>query len=178
VALPPGTGDAGWLRAFHSVVPPVLRAFKPEILVSQHGCDSHVLDPLAHLALSVDAQRTSYVSIHELAHELCDGKWLALGGGGYELVDVVPRAWTHLTAIAAHRPIPFDAEVPQEWRDYVQERYGRAGPTHMGDVETRGGEVWWRSWAVGFDPEDAVDVAVMATREAAFPTHGLDIWFD
>jgi acetoin utilization protein AcuC len=38
--------------------------------------------------------------------------------------------------------------------------------------------VWWRSWAVGFDPEDAVDVAVMATREAAFPTHGLDIWFD
>jgi acetoin utilization protein AcuC len=178
VALPPGTGDAAWLRAFHSVVPPVLRAFKPEILVSQHGCDSHVLDPLAHLALSVDAQRTSYVSIHDLAHELCDGKWLALGGGGYELVDVVPRAWTHLTAIAAHRPIPHDAEVPQEWRDYVLERYERPGPTHMGDVETRGGQVWWRSWAVGFDPEDAVDVAVMATREAAFPSHGLDIWFD
>ncbi|MGH8827928.1 MAG: acetoin utilization protein AcuC, partial [Jiangellaceae bacterium] len=52
VALPPGTNDAGWLRAFHAVVPPILRAWKPQILVSQHGCDSHVEDPLAHLALT------------------------------------------------------------------------------------------------------------------------------
>jgi len=178
VALPPGTGDAGWLRAFHSVVPPLLRAFNPEIMVTQHGCDSHVLDPLAHLALSVDAQRTSYDAIHDLAHEVCGGRWIALGGGGYELVDVVPRAWAHLTAIAAHRPIPFDAEVPQAWRDYVLERYERPGPTRMGDTDARGGQVWWRSWAVGFDPEDAVDIAVMATREAVFPFHGLDIWFD
>ena len=178
VALPPGTGDAAWLRAFHSVVPPVVRAFNPQILVSQHGCDSHVLDPLAHLALSVDAQRTSYDSIHDLAHEVCGGKWVALGGGGYELVDVVPRAWTHLTAIAAHRPISLDTLVPARWRDYVQERFKRPGPTHMGDVLTKGGRVWWRSWAVGFDPEDPVDVAVMATREAVFPFHGLDIWFD
>jgi acetoin utilization protein AcuC len=178
VALPPGTGDAAWLRAFHSVVPQVLRAFKPEIMVTQHGCDSHVLDPLAHLALSVDAQRTSYDSIHDLSHELCDGKWVALGGGGYELVDVVPRAWTHLTAIAAHQPIPLATEIPQVWRDYVQERYDRPGPTHMGDVLAGGDRVWWRSWAVGFDPEDALDVAVMATREAVFPLHGLDIWFD
>ena len=52
VALPPGTGDAGWLRAFHAVVPPLLRAFEPDVLVTQHGCDTHALDPLAHLALS------------------------------------------------------------------------------------------------------------------------------
>jgi acetoin utilization protein AcuC len=178
VALPPGTGDAAWLRAFHSVAPQLLRAFNPEILISQHGCDSHVLDPLAHLSLSVDAQRTSYDSIHELAHEVCGGKWVALGGGGYELVDVVPRAWTHLTAIAAHCPIPLDASVPQVWRDHVRERFGRSAPTHMGEGVAKGGRVWWRSWAVGFDPEDPVDHAVMATREAVFPFHGLDIWFD
>jgi acetoin utilization protein AcuC len=174
----PGTGDAAWLRAFHAVVPPLLRAFNPEILVSQHGCDSHYLDPLAHLALSVDAQRTSYESIHDLAHELCSGRWVALGGGGYELVEVVPRAWTHLTAIAAHRPIPLDAQVPQEWRDYAQEHYGSPGPAHMGDGVAERGRVWWRPWEVGYDPEDAVDRAVMATREAVFPGHGLDIWFD
>ena len=178
VALPPGTGDAAWLRAFHSVVPPVLRAFRPEILVSQHGCDSHFLDPLAHLSLSLDAQRTSYESIHDLAHEVCDGRWAALGGGGYAVVDVVPRAWTHLTAIAAHRPIPLVAEVPQVWRDHVEQISGQAGPTHMGDGVAERGRVWWRSWEVGYDPADPVDFAVMATREAVFPHHGLDVWFD
>jgi acetoin utilization deacetylase AcuC-like enzyme len=48
VALPAGTGDAGWLRAFHAVVPQLVGAFAPEVIVSQHGCDSHRLDPLTH----------------------------------------------------------------------------------------------------------------------------------
>src|SRR5450755_880422 len=64
VALPAGTGDAGWLRAFHAVVPPLLRAFSPQILVSQHGCDTHRLDPLADLQLSIDAQRAAGTAIH------------------------------------------------------------------------------------------------------------------
>ena len=65
VALPTGTGDAGWLRAFHAVVPPLLREFRPQILVSQHGCDTHRLDPLAGLRLSIDAQRAAGAAIHE-----------------------------------------------------------------------------------------------------------------
>ena len=59
VALPAGTGDAGWLRAFDAVVPPLVREFRPQVLVSQHGCDGHRLDPLAHLGLSVDAMRVA-----------------------------------------------------------------------------------------------------------------------
>src|ERR1700723_2225810 len=55
--LPAFTGDAGWLRAFDAVVPPLLRAFRPEVLVSQHGCDSHRLHPPGPLELSIDAQR-------------------------------------------------------------------------------------------------------------------------
>src|SRR5438309_2342393 len=84
VAFPPGTGDAAWLRAFHAVVPPLVRAFGPDVLVTQHGCDSHVLDPLAHMALSLDAQRASYAALHDLAHEHAGGRWVAFGGGGYE----------------------------------------------------------------------------------------------
>ncbi len=76
VALPAGTGDAGWLRAFHAVVPPLLRAFRPDILVSQHGCDTHRLDPLAHLELTVDGQRAAHQALHELAHEVAGGRWL------------------------------------------------------------------------------------------------------
>ncbi len=105
VALPPGTADAGWLRAFHAVVPPLLREFEPEILVTQHGCDSHMDDPLTNLMLSVDGQRASYLALHELAQEVAGGQWVVTGGGGYALIDVVPRAWTHLLAIVAGPPL-------------------------------------------------------------------------
>src|SRR5205085_4114714 len=81
VALPPGTADAGWLRAFHAVVPPLVRAFAPDVLVTQHGCDSHRADPLAHLMLSVDGQRAAYQALHDLAHEVTGGKWVVTGGG-------------------------------------------------------------------------------------------------
>src|SRR5438093_729029 len=53
VALPPGTTDSGWLRAFHAVVPSVVRAFRPQVLFSQCGADAHRLDPLADLRLTV-----------------------------------------------------------------------------------------------------------------------------
>jgi acetoin utilization protein AcuC len=174
VALPPGTGDAGWLRAFHATVPALLRSFEPEILITQHGCDSHLLDPLAHLALTLDAQRASYLALHELAHELCDGRWVATGGGGYEVVDVVPRAWAHLVAIAAHRPIDPATPVPEPWREYVGRRCGRPAPARMTD----GADAGYRSWATGSDPADPLDRAVLATRREIYPRHGLDPWFD
>ena len=112
VALPPGTSDAGWLRAFHAVVPPLLREFAPDVLVTQQGCDSHRDDPLAHLALSVDGQRASYLALHDLAHEVAGGRWVAFGGGGYAVVDVVPRAWTHLLAVVSGRPLDPGARDP------------------------------------------------------------------
>ncbi len=178
IALPPGVGDAGWLRALHAVVPSLLRSFEPQVLVSQHGCDSHFLDPLANMRLSVDGQRTAAESMHDLAHEVAGGRWVALGGGGYEILDVVPRTWTHLMAIAAHRPIACNAELPQTWRDEATRLCGRPGPPRMGDEGSKDGRVWWKSWATGADPSDPVDRCVQATREAVFPDHGLDIWFD
>jgi acetoin utilization protein AcuC len=176
ISLPPGVGDADWLRAFHSVALPVVRAFRPDVLVTQHGADTHAQDPLAHLALSVDAQRDAAVVLHRLSHELCDGRWVALGGGGYEIVNVVPRTWTHLTAIAAHRPILPRAQVPEAWTEYVMALKGRPGPTRMGD-RPDGEPIWWRSWDLGYDPGNPVDRAIMATRQAVFPLHGLDVWF-
>ena len=174
VALPPGTGDRDWLRAVHAVVPALVRAFAPEALVTQHGCDTHALDPLAHLAVSLDAQRLVAETLHDLSHEVCDGRWVATGGGGYEIVDVVPRSWAHLVGIAAHAPVPPSTAVPEAWRDHVRSAFGRTGPLRMTD----GADTWWRSWEVGYDPADALDRAVMATRKAVFPLHGLDPYFD
>jgi acetoin utilization protein AcuC len=170
VALPPGTADAGWLRAFHAVVPPVLRAWEPEILVTQHGCDSHMEDPLAHLMLSVDGQRAAYLALHELAHEVTDGRWVVTGGGGYALVDVVPRAWTHLLAIVGGHPIPPETPTPSGWRAHVTELLDRTPPFRMTDGRTPA----YRDWADGYDPETWLDRAIMATRTEVFPLHGLD----
>lgn len=170
VALPAGTADAGWLRAFHAVVPPLLAEFGPEVLVSQHGCDSHVNDPLANLALTVDGQRAAYVAIHELAHAHAGGRWVATGGGGYAVVDVVPRAWSHLLAIGGGRPLDPATAVPDAWREHVRTRLQRDAPTRMTD----GADASYRPFDEGYDPGDPVDRAIMATRKAVFSLHGLD----
>ncbi len=170
VALPPGTADAGWLRAFHAVVPPLVREFAPDVLVTQQGCDAHTEDPLAHLMLTVDGQRASYLALHDLAHEVCEGRWLATGGGGYAVVDVVPRAWTHLLAVVGGAPLAPETEVPQDWRDHVSQRLGIRGPLRMTDGRTP----VYRDWQQGYDPNAWLDRAVHATRMATFPLHGLD----
>jgi acetoin utilization protein AcuC len=170
VALPPGTADAGWLRAFHAVVPPLLREFQPEILVTQQGCDSHRDDPLADLMLSVDGQRASYLALHELAHEVCEGRWVVTGGGGYALVEVVPRAWSHLLAVVGGQPLDPATLTPDSWREHVADRLGRRAPHRLTD----GRDAAFRDWAEGYDPGTWLDRAINSTREEIFPYHGLD----
>jgi acetoin utilization protein AcuC len=169
VALPPGTGDAGWLRAFHAVVPPLLREFAPQIVVSQHGCDTHWSDPLANLELSIDAQRCAHAALHALAHEVAGGRWLLTGGGGYQHVQVVPRSWTHLLAEAAGSPIEPGTPTPELWREYVTEVTSQTAPELMTDGSSAG----YVAFEAGHDPADPVDRSIMATRKAAFPLHGL-----
>ncbi|GAB2589920.1 acetoin utilization protein AcuC [Microlunatus antarcticus] len=169
VALPPGTGDAGWLRAFDAVVPQVLAAHSPQVLVTQHGCDSHSHDPLADLDLTLDGQRASYVALANLADELADGRWVSTGGGGYAVLHVVPRAWTHLLAVVGGHPLDPETPTPQAWRD----RIGAYAPETMGD----GVQVSFRRFDDGFNPESRLDQAIMATRRAVFPELGLDPGF-
>jgi acetoin utilization protein AcuC len=100
----PFTWDEPWLEGFDRVVPAMLRRFKPTVLVTQDGCDTHYLDPLAHLAGTTRIWPHVGRVFHELAHELCEGRWLALGGGGYAVREVVPRAWTIFFAEMVERP--------------------------------------------------------------------------
>lgn len=169
IALPAGTRDAGWLRALHAVVPPLLRSFRPQILVSQHGCDTHWSDPLANLEVTIDGQRAAHAAIHRLAHETADGRWLLTGGGGYQLVQVVPRTWTHLLAEASGRPVAPDTATPSSWREYAQAATRERAP----DVMTEGAAGSFPDFDSGYDPDDPVDQAIMATRHAIFPLHGL-----
>jgi acetoin utilization protein AcuC len=151
------------------VVPPLLREFRPQILVSQHGCDSHWSDPLANLELTIDAQRAAHAAIHALAHEVAGGRWLLTGGGGYEHVQVVPRTWTHLLFEAAGQPLDPATATPQSWRQYVSSVTRRTAPETM----TEGGQGEFDAFESGYNPADPADQAIIATRNAVFPLHGL-----
>jgi acetoin utilization protein AcuC len=168
VPLPPSTGDAGWLRAFHAVVPSLLREFRPQILVSVCGADAHAEDPLANLEMSVDGQRASYQAMRALAEETAGGKWLVLGAGGYSLFRVVPRAWTHLLATALDRDVPPETSLPADWVAHTTALTRQPLPVAMTD----GADAAYAPWGDGL--ADRVDGGIVDTRRAVFPLHGLD----
>ncbi|HEX2262253.1 MAG TPA: acetoin utilization protein AcuC, partial [Pseudonocardiaceae bacterium] len=169
VPLPPGTGDGEWLRAFHAVVPDLLQAFQPEVLVTQHGADTHAEDPLADLALSVDGQRAAHRALADLADTTAGGRWLALGGGGYSLFRVVPRSWTHLLATLLDREVDRNTSVPDTWIAHAA-TVARGVP--LPNSMTDGVEPQWTPWDGTADT--GVDQAIRETRRAVFPLHDLD----
>ena len=133
--LHPGTDGQVWLEAFDAAVDPLVRAFAPDVLVTQLGCDTHATDPLAHLSLTVDTYEGIYARLHQLAHDTCEGRWIATGGGGYQLVTVVPRAWTMAFAEMSGQSLPVD--VPMPWQERAGTRTGQAPPTSFTDGPAR-----------------------------------------
>ncbi len=88
VPLWPGTDDWLYLRAFDEVVVPLVEMFQPDVAVTQLGVDTFQGDPLA----SLDLTTQGFVRVVERMKRLFP-RWVALGGGGYELLNVA-RAWT------------------------------------------------------------------------------------
>jgi acetoin utilization protein AcuC len=115
VPLLAGTGDVSWLAAVERIVPALADAFGPTLLVTQHGCDSHAFDPLAHLRLTTVAYRRATLLLDDIAHRYTGGRWLATGGGGYDAYRVVPRSWALVWFAQAHRDPP--EQTAEVWRD-------------------------------------------------------------
>jgi acetoin utilization protein AcuC len=113
VPLEPYTGEAAWLAAVRGLVPDLAAAFRPDIVVSQHGADSHAWDPLAHLRVTTTAMGAAARIVDEVAHRHAGGRWLATGGGGYDVYRVVPRAWALTWLAGAHREPP--VAIPEAW---------------------------------------------------------------
>jgi acetoin utilization deacetylase AcuC-like enzyme len=129
VPLEPRTTDDGFLAAFDAVVEPLAAAFRPDLLVTQNGCDGHADDPLSDLALSLRGFRELARRLHRLAHRHCRGRWVATGGGGYDLDRVVPRAWALLWSELSGRRLP--SRVPAAWHP------GAGRPGSSGWLEPR-----------------------------------------
>lgn len=140
IALDPGTGELGWVEALEIALPPLAAAFRPEILVTQHGADSHAWDPLAHLRVTTTAMGRAARIADSLAHQHAGGRWLATGGGGYDVYRVVPRAWAHVWLAQSHATAlgELDAGWRQRWAADA-EHYGQSPiPTTLDDEPNAG----------------------------------------
>lgn len=119
IPLPGNTGDEAYLYAYEEIVPPLLRWYRPEIILCQCGIDGHLGDPLVGLALTSRTYEAVAKSLHDLAHDLCGGRLLLFGGGGYD-VDATVRCWALIFAIVSETLSPstysvlLDKEAPQE----------------------------------------------------------------
>ena len=96
VPMPPLADDERYLAAFDATIAPAARTFAPDVIVAQCGADAHWSDPLTTLGVTLGGFKALYQRITTLADELCDGRLLATGGGGYSWQRVVPAAWTLL----------------------------------------------------------------------------------
>ena len=140
VPLPPGTGEGAWLDAVTLLVPELAATFGPDLIVSQHGADSHAWDPLAHLNVTTTAHGAAARLVDTVAHLHGGGRWLATGGGGYDAYRVVPRTWALTWLAGAHREVP--ETTPAAWRDrWANEaaRYGQAPLRERFDDEPNAG---------------------------------------
>ncbi len=161
----PGTTGRIWHDTFDAVIEPLIRAFAPDVLVTQLGCDTHANDPLAHLALNVDEFAGIVAKLHTLAHEVSDGRWVAMGGGGYQLIEVVPRAWTMAFAEMCDAPLP--TETPIGWRETVFQRTGERAPVDFHD-----GRVVVSEEILAGARKESNEV-IAALRRLVLPRHGV-----
>jgi acetoin utilization protein AcuC len=139
--LEPYAGETAWLAAVRTLLPEVAAAFGPDLVVSQHGADSHAWDPLAHLQVTTTAMGDAARIVDRVAHRFAAGRWLATGGGGYDVYRVVPRSWSLVWLAGAHREAP--AAIPEAWRErWAAEaaRYGQAPLPETFDDAPNAGE--------------------------------------
>lgn len=113
------TEDESFLDVYQTALKEITAYFKPDVILSQNGADAHYFDPLTHLCGTMNIYREIPKLAHELAHEFCDGKWIAVGGGGYDIWRVVPRAWSMVWTEMTDKGTPI-GNIPQSWLDQWQ----------------------------------------------------------
>ncbi len=88
IPLDAQTDDEVYLEAFREIVPPLVEAFHPDLLIAEVGADTQISDPLTHLRLTNNAYQEAVTILKMLGKRI-----LALGGGGYDIYRTA-RCWT------------------------------------------------------------------------------------
>lgn len=113
------TEDESFLEIYRTSMKEIIEFFKPDVILTQNGADAHYLDPLTHLYGTMNIYKEIPRIAHELAHEYCEGRWIAVGGGGYDIWRVVPRAWSLIWLEMNNFPIP-SGKLPESWIEQWQ----------------------------------------------------------
>lgn len=155
--LEPFTEDDSFIEVMNSILPPLVLSFAPDVIISQHGCDGHAWDPLTHLSLTMRSFQAQATLTHHLAHTYCQGRWVALGGGGYDQFRVVPRAWSIVWAEMSGQTLPDG--LPEQW-------IARWQPEWQAQQEQETME----QLAMGKKPSTSYFPVIFQDRAADFPT--------
>lgn len=154
VPLYPYTSDDLYYWTFEQVTLPLLDAFQPDALVSQLGIDTHYLDPITHLALTTQGFGKVVAKFAGLAP-----KWLALGGGGYD-VHAVARSWT----------LAYGVMAGQDLADEIPDSYRRQ---HGVETITDRAPLPETIRSAKEDARTFAEASVRAVQRMIFPLHGI-----
>jgi acetoin utilization protein AcuC len=127
------TEDDSFLHAYETALHEIAAFFKPDMIITQNGADAHHLDPLTHLSCTMKIYESIPKLAHKIAHQYCGGKWIAVGGGGYDVWRVVPRAWAMVWLEMIEQSRTYDKAIPKSWIDKWQQRTTIPLPTSWYD---------------------------------------------
>ncbi|KKB37562.1 acetoin utilization protein AcuC [Bacillus thermotolerans] len=128
------TEDDSWLESYETAVWEIADFFKPDVILTQNGADSHFHDPLTHLSATTRIYERIPQVAHEIAHKYCDGRWIAVGGGGYDIWRVVPRAWSYVW-LAMTEQSDVKGSLPEQWLKRWQPKSPVQLPVNWHDAE-------------------------------------------
>ncbi|MFD1739310.1 acetoin utilization protein AcuC [Bacillus salitolerans] len=123
------TEDESFIEAYETALNEIADFFKPDIIITQNGADAHHLDPLTHLSCSMKIYEAIPRLAHKIAHKYCMGKWIAVGGGGYDIWRVVPRAWGMVWTEMTEKSAIYQNPLPLEWIQNWQKKTKTPLPT-------------------------------------------------
>lgn len=129
------TEDESFIYCYETAMRELIEFFKPDVLFTQNGADAHYHDPLTHLSTTIKTYHHIPKVAHELAHEYCDGKWIAVGGGGYDIWRVVPRAWAIIWLEMTNQKDLIEEELPESWLEKWQPKSPVTIPSKWKDPE-------------------------------------------
>jgi len=158
IPLPPATDDEIYMAAFREIVPPLVEAFRPDLIISVAGADVLAVDPLTHLSLTNNAMADAAAVLRGFSKKL-----LVLGGGGYD-IDALARAWALVWAVLNN------IEPKDEY-------LGTVGGVFLGETDVESGSLRdAHVYTTGPDKKrinKQVNDTIDYIKRIVFPVHGL-----